>query len=155
MKKIILALLLCSSIALCKPLEPLGHTCIKAISTRQYSAISSFCKNPIKYYKRWAVAYCLGYSSDEAKIESNGCYGKERKEIPYMWHIDNMVMLGGDEPLDEIKNLIDKYDNYRSSGAVNGCFDRFYDDIFFQEKLEEIVKKYHINCDCIRVNKCE
>lgn len=157
MKKITLVLLLCN-IALCEPLTR-GPICVKIFAEDQSIALGKFYENPIKYYKRWALAYCLGYSLDEEKMTNSGCISSKKSlYISDIRHIDNMVRLGGDEALNEIKVYLDNYLHKLNMpilrGKVNQCFDEIYENQRLQEKLEEIVEKYRINRNCIAFKKC-
>ncbi|EPA5119820.1 hypothetical protein ACQ33R_002027, partial [Campylobacter coli] len=133
--------------------------CVKIFAGEQSVAQVRFAKNPIKYYKRWALAYCLGYSPDEETMIYSGCIRSGKKVyIADLRHIDNMVRLGGDEALKEIKDYLDTYlyksDFPRLKGKVNQCFDEIYERQVLQKKLEEITEKYHVNEDCIFFDKC-
>ena len=129
------------------PISSLGRSyCYD--ETKAYSESISFArytfkKDPIKYYKRWALMYCLSYASNEQKVHyMSNC--KERKEIENPNHIDNMVKTCGVEPLEEIKTYLDKeYLSLRDDlGKVNNCFNGIYESNEFQEQLETIVGKH-------------
>ncbi|RAX57195.1 hypothetical protein CCZ01_06945 [Helicobacter monodelphidis] len=128
------------------PISSLGRSyCYD--ETKAYSESISFeryrfTKDPVKYYKRWALMYCLGYTSNERKMHHMPkC--KERKEIENPSHIDNMVKTCGIEPLEEIKTYLDKeYLPFDSLGKVNNCFYGVYENKEFQERLETIVSKH-------------
>lgn len=95
------------------------------------------------YYKRWALIYCLGYTSNE-KITIPMPLCTKRKEAENPRHIDNMVKILGDEPLEEIKAYVDKeMIPFLMGGKVNGCFFEVYHTQRFQKTLEIIIEKYH------------
>ncbi|MDY5186245.1 hypothetical protein [Helicobacter trogontum] len=109
----------------------------QSISEMRYE----FKKDPVKYYKRWALMHCLGYASNERKMhQMPNC--RERKETENPNHIDNMVKTCGIEPLEELKVYLDKRTSWDYNGKVNDCFYVVYEDKKFQERLEMIVEKY-------------
>ena len=120
--------------------------CTKPRSTQQGEAKYKFKQNPMKYYKRWSLAYCLGYVSNEDMIVKSGCTSKGLpKEIKNLSHIDNMVRIFGNEAIDELKAYMDRYLYYqkiKQKGSVNMCFDWIYDSKEYQDEIDRIVKKY-------------
>lgn len=113
----------------------------KAYAESRFQAEADFKKDPIMYYKRWALMYCLGYTSNEnATILMPRC--AKRKEVERPNHINNMVKILGEEPLEEIKAYVDREMMPLIGGRVNGCFFEVYHTQRFQETLEKIVKKY-------------
>lgn len=113
----------------------------KAYSQSKSSARATFKRDPIKYYKRWALMYCVGYTSDERKMhQMPNC--KERKETENPDHIDNMVKTCGVEALEELKAYLDKRTTLDYYGKVNACFYVVYESEEFQKKLKMVVEKY-------------
>lgn len=75
---------------------------LKTESESEAMSRFNFKKDPIKYYKRYALAYCLGYDFAQGKT-----YGVCKRKNPY--HIENMVEDFGDKNLvDKIRKYIDK-----------------------------------------------
>lgn len=130
------------------------YGCTKSRSTQQRNAEYEFKQNPIKYYKRWSLAYCLGYTSKEDIVVKSGCTSKGLpKEINNFAHIDNMVEFFSNEAIGELKAYIDRYfDRYfdihkmEQKGSVNMCFDWIYDSKEYQDEVVRIVKKYCKHC---------
>ena len=126
------------------------YGCTKSRSTEQRKAEYGFKQNPVKYYKRWALAYCLGYVSNEDMIVKSGCVSKGLpKEVKNLSHIDNMVKIFGIEAIGELKAYMDKFlyiHKIEQKGSVNACFDWIYDSKEYQNEIERIVKKYCKDC---------
>ena len=126
------------------------YGCTKSRSTQQRNAEYEFKQNPVKYYKRWSLAYCLGYVSSEDMIVKSGCGSKGLpKEIQNLSHIDNMVKIFGNEAISELKAYLDEYlyiHKIKQKGSVNACFDWIYDSKEYQDEVERIVKKYCKDC---------
>lgn len=126
------------------------YGCTKSRSTQQRNAEYEFKQNPIKYYKRWSLAYCLGYVSSEDMIVKSGCGSKGLpKEIQNLSHIDNMVKIFGNEVINELKAYVDKFlyiHKIEQKGSVNMCFDWIYDSKEYQDEVVRIVKKYCKHC---------
>ena len=122
------------------------YGCTKSRSTQQRNGEYWFKQNPMKYYKRWSLAYCLGYVSNEDIIVGSGCTSKGLpKEIKNLSHIDNMVRIFGNEAIDELKAYMDRYlynHKIEQKGSVNMCFDWVYDSEEYQDEIDRIVKKY-------------
>ena len=153
MKKLLYTMLLCfiSSANAESPTLADTHSCTKSGSAKQHIAETSFMQNPIKYYKRWALAHCLKYTSSVAKTMSSGCGKKMPQDIINLRHIDNMTRLLGDEPLSELKTYIDEYYEviveFSHKGYVNACFDLVYENKEFDAEVERIIKKYCKECE--------
>ncbi|MGX3046126.1 hypothetical protein [Helicobacter sp. T3_23-1056] len=153
MKKLFYMMLLCciSSVNAEPPTLADTYSCTKSGSTKQSVAETSFMQNPIKYYKRWALAHCLKYTSSVDKTMSSGCGKKMPQEIINLAHIDNMTRLLGNEPLSELKTYMEKYYSvameYEHKGYINACFDLVYENKEFDAEVERIVKKYCKECE--------
>ncbi|MGX2973219.1 hypothetical protein [Helicobacter sp. T3_23-1059] len=107
---------------------------LKAESESEAMSRSHFKKDPIKYYKRYALAYCLGYDFAKGKIYQV-CKGKEIRKNPY--HIENMVEDFGDKSLvDKIRKYIDEK---TLSNEVNSCFGLIYYYQEFHKMLENFL----------------
>ena len=107
---------------------------MRCLPTKQFAERQSEAEirnvGKIKYFKRWSLAYCLGYvaNDDKYKMGKLHCGKGKIKEVPSMSHIENIVRFYGNELLDEIKSYWDGYifiDEYK--GKVNQCFDLIYD----------------------------
>mgnify|MGYP003370467778 CR=1 FL=1 len=126
------------------------YGCTKSRSTQQRNAEYEFKQNPIKYYKRRSLAYCLGYTSKEDIVVKSGCTSKGLpKEIKNFAHIDNMVEFFSNEAIGELKAYIDRYfdiHKMEQKGSVNMCFDWIYDSKEYQDEVVRIVKKYCKHC---------
>lgn len=153
MKKLLYTILLCLIFSANAEPPTLADTysCTKSGSTEQSIAEKSFIQNPIKYYKRWALAHCLKYTSSVDKTMSSGCGKKMPQDIINLRHIDNMTRLLGGEALDEVKAYIDEYYKviveFSHKGYVNACFDLVYKNKEFDAEVERIVKKYCKECE--------
>ena len=127
------------------------YSCTKSGITKQSIAESLFMQNPTKYYKRWALAHCLQYTSNVDITMKSGCGTKKPQDIINISHIDNMTRLAGDELLYELKTYMNKYYSvaveYEHKGYLNGCFDWIYEDKEFDLELKRIVKKYCKDCE--------
>lgn len=82
MKKLLYVILLCfvSSVNAEPSTLATTYSCTKSGSTKQSIVARSFMQNPMKYYKRWALAHCLKYTSSVDKTMSSGC-GKKCHKI--------------------------------------------------------------------------
>lgn len=125
------------------------YGCTKPRSTQQRNAEYEFRQNPIKYYKRWSLAYCLGYMSNEDISVKSGCRSKGLpEEISNFAHIDNMIKIfGNNEVSNELKAYLDEFfdiHKWEQKGRVNMCFDWIYESKEYQEKLEMILYNFKI-----------
>lgn len=111
---------------------------LKAESESEAMSRSYFKKDPIKYYKRYALAYCLGYDFTQNKTYSV-CKGKETRKNPY--HIENMVEDFGDKNLvDKIRKYIDESERpLLNKNEVNNCFGLIYNYQEFHKMLENFL----------------
>ena len=91
-----------------------------ATSDTIFALQSTFKKNINEYYKLWAVGYCMGHFEVERNVKF------EFQEMPARFSIDDLkiskiVYLLGVEPLNEIKDYIDKNNSYFEKDKANHC----------------------------------
>ena len=135
----------------------LALVCINALNARcllntkayhegEAGARFVFFRESSVYAKRWALAYCLGYSSNENKMLKTDC--GDIKEVGNPMHIDNMLEDNlGKEALQSISAFIDENDHWRMwNGRVNGCFHLIYYSKDFNEMLENTIKQHCERC---------
>lgn len=113
---------------------------------------STFKKNINEYYKLWAVGYCMGHFEVERNVKF------EFQEMPARFSIDDLkiskiVYLLGVEPLNEIKDYIDKNNSYFEKDKANHCLELLLKPNYkpkshhsLDDEVKRIVKKYCKDC---------
>lgn len=106
---------------------------LKAEAESETMSRFNFKKDPIKYYKRYALAYCLGYDFTQGKT-----YGVCKRKNTN--HIENMVEDFGNKNLvNKIRKYIDESKWPWSKNDVNACFGLIYHYQEFHKMLENFL----------------